>query len=177
MRKQVKRVISEWMVSILVAASIILIIKTFLFAPYEVHGSSMYPTFKGKELLIVNRLIYDISEPDYGDIIVFHTAENRDFIKRVIGKPGDRIALKEGKVFRNGKLLKESYTNKKSYQGTLTKKTMQEKVVPEGHLFVLGDNRGNSTDSREIGPIPISEVVGRADVNLLPLNEFKILFE
>ncbi|WP_245920912.1 signal peptidase I [Melghirimyces profundicolus] len=175
MGKKAKSVVNEWLKAVLVAASLMLVMRVFLFAPYEVHGESMFPTLKGEELLLVNMWIYDISEPRYGDIIVFHTKENRDFIKRVIGKPGDRIAVEGGKVIRNGKALIEPYINKQTFAGDRIRKTLPEMVVPKGHLFVMGDNRSNSRDSRDIGAIRISEVVGRADLKLTPLKEFKIL--
>ncbi|OYD06402.1 signal peptidase I [Paludifilum halophilum] len=147
-----------------------IIIRVFLFAPYEVHGESMYPTFKGEELLIVNKWIYDVSDPDYGDIVVFHTAEHRDFIKRVIGLPGDKIAVQNGVVYRNGKKLDEPYISEP------IKKNVGETVVPEGSLFVMGDNRNHSRDSRDIGPVDIGEVVGRADLLVMPIREFRLLF-
>jgi signal peptidase I len=159
------------MTALIVAASIMIVIRVFLFAPYQVHGESMYPTFKGEELLIVNKWIYDVREPEYGDIVVFHTPENRDYIKRVIGKPGDKISIKNGEVFRNGELLSEPYINQERI-----KKGMPETVVPPNHLFVLGDNRNHSQDSREIGAVSMGEVVGRADVQLMPINNIQLLF-
>ncbi|MFC4075557.1 signal peptidase I [Salinithrix halophila] len=170
MGKKAKNAASEWLTAILVAASLIIIIRVFLFAPYEVHGESMYPTFKGEELLIVNKWIYDVEKPQYGEIVIFHTAEQRDFIKRVIGKPGDRIAVKNGQVYRNGKKLNEPYMNEK------IRRSLPETVVPQGHLFVMGDNRNHSRDSRDIGPVAIAEIVGRADVQLTPLSDFRLLF-
>ncbi|MFD1427974.1 signal peptidase I [Kroppenstedtia sanguinis] len=176
MGKKARKAVNEWLTAILVAAILMLVVRVFLFAPYEVHGESMYPTFKGEELLIVNMWIYHVSEPEYGDIVVFHTDENRDFIKRVVGKPGDRITLEGGRVIRNGKPLTEPYIPKDSFAGPQVKSRMPETVVPKGHLFVLGDNRPNSRDSRDLGAIKVSEVVGRADIKVKPLNDFKLLF-
>ncbi|MFD1395669.1 signal peptidase I [Kroppenstedtia eburnea] len=176
MGKKARRAVNEWLTAILVAAILMLVVRVFLFAPYEVHGESMYPTFKGKELLIVNMWIYHVSEPEYGDIVVFHTEEDRDFIKRVIGKPGDRIAVEGGRVIRNGKPLTEPYIRKDPFAGPQVKRRMPETVVPKGHLFVLGDNRSNSRDSRDLGAIKVSEVVGRADIKVKPLRDFRLLF-
>lgn len=173
--KRARRAVNEWFTAILVAAIFMLVVRVFLFAPYEVHGESMYPTFKGEELLIVNMWIYHVSEPQYGDIVVFHTDDDRDFIKRVIGKPGDRISVERGRVIRNGKPLTEPYIRKDSFTGPQIKR-MPETVVPKGHLFVLGDNRANSRDSRDLGAIKVSEVVGRADIKVKPLRDFKLLF-
>jgi signal peptidase I len=162
----------EWVVAILAAVVIALGIRGFLFAPYQVHGQSMEPTLKGDELLIVNKWIYYVSEPHYGDIVIFHTPEERDFIKRVIGLPGDHIVIKDNKVYRNGKPLNEPYIN-----GRMNSDIGQYRdvVVPPNHLFVMGDNRNNSKDSRMLGPISMKAVVGRADVVLLPMNRIHLL--
>lgn len=170
MGKKMKSFVREWVTTLLIAVSIMMVVRLFLFAPYEVHGESMYPTFEGEELLIVNKWIYDVSTPDYGDIVVFHTAEQRDFIKRVIGLPGDQIAVREGQLFRNGKPVQEPYTNEEIQQN------LHEVIVPKDHVFVMGDNRNHSRDSREIGPVNMKEVVGRADVQLKPFQNFRLLF-
>lgn len=159
----------EWITVILTALILSLVIRAFLFTPYVVHGESMLPTLKGEELLIVNKFIYEVKEPDYGDIIVFHTDEQRDFIKRVIGLPGDEIEIKDGKVFLNKEVLNEPYLVEKVHGA------MVPTVVPEGKLFVLGDNRNYSRDSRQIGVVDMNEVVGRADVIILPFQQFKML--
>ncbi|SFS87044.1 signal peptidase I [Marininema halotolerans] len=171
MGKKEKNSAREWIIAVVVAAALVLIIRSFLYAPYEVYGQSMEPTFKGSELLIINKWIYDVENPQYGDIIVFHTSEQRDFIKRVIGKEGDRIQVRDGKVYRNGKALKETYLNEK-----MIEKSLPVTVVPKDHVFAMGDNRNRSRDSREIGPIAINEIAGRADVQLMPLKEMKLLF-
>ncbi|WP_246258551.1 signal peptidase I [Kroppenstedtia pulmonis] len=170
MGKKTKSFVREWVTTLLIAASIMMVVRLFLFAPYEVHGESMYPTFEGEELLIVNKWIYDVSTPDYGDIVVFHTAQQRDFIKRVIGLPGDQIAVREGQLFRNGKPVQEPYINEENQQN------LHEVTVPKDHVFVMGDNRNYSRDSREIGPVHMKEVVGRADIQLKPFQNFRLLF-
>ena len=100
---------SEWLIAVLIAVLLAMVIRLYFYAPYRVYGSSMFPTLQGDELLIVNKWIYGQRFPSYGDIIVFHTEEDRDFIKRVIGLPGDEIAIRDGYVWRNGKKLKEPY--------------------------------------------------------------------
>lgn len=160
----------EWIVAMVLAVIIAAGIRTFLFVPYEVHGASMEPTLQGDELLIVNKLIYRFDQPEYGDIIVFHTSEKRDFIKRVIGLPGDQIAIKDGKVFRNGEELEEPYI----YE-PMNINMKEEVTVPEGHIYVMGDNRNNSKDSRRIGPVKIDAVVGRADLVIWPLDRMHLL--
>ncbi len=162
--------IREWLIAIVCALIIAMIIRLYLFAPYEVHGTSMSPTLNGDELLVVNKWIYHLKEPEYGDIIVFHTDETKDFIKRIIGLPGDRIKIEDGKLYRNGQVLNETYINGRM-EGTF-----DEVLVPAGHLFVLGDNRNNSKDSRVIGTISMRDVVGRADMVILPINQMHIFF-
>lgn len=163
----------EWIGTIVVALLIAVVVRVFLFSPYDVEGASMQPTLEDDEKIIVNKWSYRIHEPAHGDIVVFHAEEGRDFIKRVIGLPGDRIELKNGKVYRNGILLNEPYI-----QGiTYPRGTSQITKVPEGMLYVLGDNRENSKDSRDLGFIQQSKVVGRADIIVLPLTQIKLLTE
>jgi len=160
---------SDWLIAVLVAVLLAMVIRLNFYAPYRVYGNSMFPTLQGNELLIVNKWIYERRSPSHGDIIVFHTREGRDYIKRVIGLPGDEISIHDGYVWLNGKKLKESYIPGKirgEYPNTR---------VPPGHLFVLGDNRNFSRDSREIGMVDIDKVVGRVDVVLFPLDRFQLL--
>lgn len=160
---------SDLLIAVLVAVLLATVVRMNFYAPYKVYGNSMFPTLQGNELLIVNKWIYDQRSPSYGDIIVFHTKEDRDFIKRVIGLPGDDICIREGYVWRNGKKLRESYIPSKirgDYPNTR---------VPPGHLFVLGDNRNFSRDSREIGMVDVEKVVGRAEIVLYPLDRFQLL--
>lgn len=155
--------------SILLALTLVVVfIRLFLFSPYTVHGESMSPSLKGEERIIVNKLKYRIDPPDYGEIVVFQS-EGKNLIKRVIGLPGDVIHIENGYVFRNGKRLEEPYINEK-VQGFL-----QQTEVIKDHVFVLGDNRNNSLDSRQIGLIPMDQVVGRADFILFPFEEMDIL--
>jgi signal peptidase I len=157
--------------TLILSVAIAVGVRTFFFAPYEVHGESMFPTLEGNELLIVNKWVYKVKKPEYGDIVVFHYSEqHRNLIKRVIGLPGDRIEVKDGKVYRNGKMLHESYIN-----GPMNRFQTISAVVPDGALFVMGDNRNQSFDSREIGPVRMEDVVGKTDVIILPIKEMHIL--
>ncbi|OYD08476.1 signal peptidase I [Paludifilum halophilum] len=150
-------------------ALLVILIKMFLFSPYMVHGQSMSPSLKGEERIIVNKWTYYFATPSYGDIIVFRTDENRNMIKRVIGLPGDVVSIESGYVFRNGERLDEPYLDKR------VRGFLERTEVTEGHLFVLGDNRNNSLDSRQLGLIPMDRVVGRADLILTPLDEMGVL--
>ena len=128
-----------------------------LTARVEVHGQSMYPTFKGGEYVLVFRLAYRLGHPQRGDIVVFHpdTMSREDYIKRIIGLPGDTVRVRQGVVYVNGVPLDEPYIYEPPrYQG--------EWKVPPGYIFVLGDNRNNSRDSHTMGPVPLANVIGRA---------------
>ncbi len=148
-------------------------------ARVRVQGRSMYPTFKGGEFILVYRLAYHNSLPHRGDIIVFHpemikkqgfgwlNVEN-DFIKRVIGLPGEEVKIYGGKVYINGKPLKEPYiAEPPRYTGVWK--------IPKGKVFVLGDNRNNSTDSHVFGPVPIKYIIGRAVFIYYPPGEWGII--
>ena len=126
-------------------------------ARIRVDGSSMEPTLYHGEFVIVNKLAYKVSEPKIGDVIVFHFPRDphQDYIKRIIGLPGDRVTVSQGRVYVNDQPLSEDYlAAPPSYNDTW--------LVPEGALFVLGDNRNNSSDSHTWGPVPMDYVVGKA---------------
>jgi signal peptidase I len=123
----------------------------------RVDGSSMEPTLHSGAFVLVNKLSYRLGQPDYGDIIVFYYPRDpgQEYIKRVIGLPGDQLEVINGNVYVNGWLLDEPYiASTPIYPGSWT--------VPEDSLFVFGDNRNNSSDSHTWGPLPISYVVGKA---------------
>ena len=135
-----------------------------------VDGASMEPTLATGERVIVNRLSYRFGTPQIGDIIVFHFPRNpsEEYIKRVIGLPGDTVQVKSGSVYVNGQLLNESYIDvKTNYTGTWQ--------VPEGQLFVLGDNRNNSSDSHDWGTVPMDYVVGKAILVYWPPTDWGLI--
>jgi signal peptidase I len=126
-------------------------------ARIRVDGFSMEPTLHTGEFVIVNKLAYKIGSPHIGDVIVFHFPRDpaQEYIKRVIGLPGDKIVISQNQVIVNGEVLHESYiAAHPAYQGTW--------IVPADSLFVLGDNRNNSSDSHNWGPVPMNYVVGKA---------------
>jgi signal peptidase I len=161
----------EWTKALGVAVLIAVLIRAFLFAPIVVDGESMMPTLHNTERLIVNKAVYFWSEPQYGDIVVFHATETKDWIKRVIGVPGDTIAVQDGQLYINGEAVSEVYLTEEAIAATQDFET----IVPEDQLFVMGDNRGNSQDSRSIGSIPYDAVIGRAELVFWPINEFRLV--
>jgi len=126
-------------------------------ARIRVDGFSMEPSMHSGEFVIVNKLAYKIGSPQPGDIIVFHPPRDpqEEYIKRVIGLPGDQVVIADGRVQVNGQGLDEPYIlQPPRYSSSWN--------VPEGQLFVLGDNRNNSSDSHNWGPVPITDVIGKA---------------
>ncbi|MDA8353687.1 MAG: signal peptidase I [Firmicutes bacterium] len=180
------RTLIHWSISLLIAATLSLLITTFLIEPAEVNGQSMQPTLQDNNYILISKLPNTFDQvPDYGDIVVIDSVINRDrslmrefqeaslyrmvtgqekahnrWLKRVIGRPGDTLEFKDNIVYRNGQLLKEPYL-KDATTPPPSDEDMHKLTVPEGHVFVMGDNRHNSQDSRAIGPIPIDHVLGK----------------
>ncbi|MBP2001144.1 signal peptidase I [Paenibacillus shirakamiensis] len=177
----------EWLKAILIAVVLVVLIRWLLFAPFIVDGPSMQPNFHTGERIIVNKVLYDFRQPKYGEVIVFHVpAENRDFIKRVIGVPGDTVKVEGDTVTVNGKVVNETYIqsaldekhkNNQLYnvEADFPNDEVTEEKVPAGHVFVLGDNRSNSTDSRRIGYVDFSDIKGRADLIFWPMKDIHFI--
>ncbi len=165
--------------TILIVASFIMVLYAFVIQPNQVSGSSMYPTFKDKEYLLSNLLNVRFNKYTRGDVLVFHSPVERDklYIKRVIAVAGDTIMVKDGKVYLNGSQLDESVylqPSVETYGGAFLADGM-ERVVPEGFIFVMGDNRQYSSDSREWGFLDRTEVVGESLVRIFPFNKFHVI--
>ena len=165
--------IKDWVISILIAVVLALFIRYFIVELYLVEGPSMRPTLTHSERLVVNKFIYFFRTPQRGEILVFRYPRDprRDFIKRVIGIPGDIIEVRQGQVFRNGELLLEPYILE------MTRGSFPATKVPEGHVFAMGDNRNNSEDSRSkaVGFVPLEMVKGKAVLVFWPPSQFKAL--
>ena len=172
-----------WLKAIGIALIIAILIKSFVFTNYIVNGPSMMPTLQNGNRLIVSKINYEFSKPKHGDIIIFHATPTEDYVKRVIGLPGDTIVYKNDQLYRNGKKIAEPYLEPYKKQlsgGKLTEDfTLKEKTgklhVPDGKLWVMGDNRQVSKDSRDIGFIDMTQVVGKASIRYYPLSEVNIL--
>lgn len=163
-----------------IGLSVLLVFRFLLFTNYVVEGESMMPTLQQGNLLIVNKW-EDIHR---FDIIVFHANAREHYVKRVIGLPGDRIVYKNDVLYVNGKPMEEPYLKpykRKLIDGKLTGDfTLEEltgkKTVPKGVVFVLGDNRLNSWDSRHFGFVKMSRIVGKVNVRYWPVREFATRF-
>lgn len=167
----------EWIKALAIAVILAAVIRYFFFAPIVVDGLSMMPTLQDQDRMIVNKIGYKIGEPDRFDIVVFHATEEKDYIKRVIGLPGDRVEYRDDTLYINGKAYEEPYLEeykKDLIDGPLTEPfTIEE--VPEGKLFVMGDNRRYSKDSRHIGPVSQKEVMGQTSLIYWPLNDIRVI--
>lgn len=166
-----------WIRDIAIALAIGLLL-TQLIKPTIVREHSMESTLHEYDYIILNRQAYLFSEPKDGDIIVFHTdllqanGKEKLLIKRIIGLPGDRISISEGIVYKNDEPLTEPYI-KEGY----TASDMEEVTVPEDSLFVMGDNRQNSADSRDasVGFVHMDKILGKATLRLYPFNKIGLV--
>ena len=165
--------VSDWLISIIVAVVLAFCIRTFIVEPYLVSGPSMMPTLENRERLLVNKFIYYTRSPQKGEVIVFKypSDTSRDFIKRVIATGGDTIEIIDGHTFVNGKEIAEPYIREPFHTN------YRRTVVPEGHIFVMGDNRNNSEDSRfkDVGFVEHRLVKGKASVIFWPLDKARAL--
>lgn len=172
MSDKLKKEIIDWIktigISLVLAFLIVQVVK-----PTIVSGESMYPTLNNKDYLILNRLSYKFGDIKRGDIIVFKTdlkqdnGKEKDLIKRVIATEGDHLVIKDSKVYLNDKLIDEPYIDNAYTSGDI------DIVIPGGKVFVMGDNRENSKDSRseDVGLVDENDILGEVMVRLLPLNK------
>lgn len=156
---------------VVMAFAIFMMIYLFLFQPHKVDGNSMYPNLHNLEYILTDKVSFRRGDPQRGDVIVFHAPppNDADFIKRVIGLPGETIMVKSGQVFINGQLLPEVYLPMDLR--TVEKSFLRDGVpyaIPPGYYMVFGDNRSFSSDSREWGPISRSAIVGKAYIRYWP---------
>lgn len=165
--------IFDFLQSIVVVMAILVMIYLFIISPQEISGDSMFPTFKNGEYILTNKVEYKLHEPQRGDVIVFKSPKNKDidYIKRIIGIPGDTVSLRDGKFYVNGELLDEHYLPPYIYTfaGSFMKENT-EVTVPEGYYFVVGDNRPHSLDSREFGFVPKQDIIGKAFFRYWPFE-------
>ncbi|BCU51891.1 signal peptidase I [Staphylococcus auricularis] len=183
-----KKEITEWIVAIGVALIILVVVINFVGKSYTIKGDSMDPTLKDGEHVIVNMIGYNLGGLEKGNVIVFHADESSDYVKRVIGMPGDKVEYKKDQLYVNDKKVDEPYLdyNKKRKQveyitandldvSSLPNSNGEEKI-PKGKLLVLGDNREVSKDSRSFGLINEDQVVGKVSFRFWPINNFKVNF-
>jgi signal peptidase I len=166
----------EWVVIVAAALLAALLIKTFLLQAFYIPSDSMNPTLVQRDRVLVNKLSYHFHDVHRGDIVVFKRPPGetdpkiKDLIKRVIALPGETVEGRDGQIMIDGRVLKEPYTAKASPMSDFP-----ARKIPNGHYFVMGDNRGNSKDSRVFGPIAKSLIVGRAFIRVWPISKITLL--
>lgn len=176
-------VLFEIIKTIVVVGILALLLRVYIIQPFIVEGLSMSPTLDNNDYLLVDKLSYRLHEPQRGDVIVFKYPKDERFnyIKRIIGLPGETIRITKNNVMitnkqnPNGLILHENYI--KDIDGPLINNGRKVIAVdiPQGQYFVMGDNRQGSSDSREWGLLPKKEILGRSLVRLFPVGDFKIL--
>lgn len=169
------RNVAEWVAIAGGALLVAFLIKTFLLQAFYIPSLSMAPTLKVNDRVLVNKLSYDVGEVNRGDLVVFESPPNegsqtKDLIKRVIGLPGETVESRDGQIYINGQVLDEPYL-----QPDITTGPMEKVTVPPNHLWMMGDNRANSRDSRFFGAIPEDLVIGRAFVRVWPVTALSLL--
>jgi len=164
--------------TVVLALAFFVIIYLFFFQPHQVKGNSMSPNFLNGEYLLTDKITYRFKEPKRTDVIIFAAPmdEDYEYIKRIIGLPGETIKVEAGHIFINGEKLEEIYLNKEiKTQGGNFLKTGQTFLIPEGEYIVIGDNRSYSSDSREWGTVPRKNIVGKAWLRYWPLDKFGLV--
>jgi signal peptidase I len=179
----------EMLIVVVVAVVIAVLLRTFVVATYSIPSGSMEPTLQVGDRIVVNKLSYDLHGIDRANIVVFSTPKNEhcagppvsNLVKRVIGLPGETISLTGGRVYINGKVLPQPWlpvaTRTATTPGPSAKPYSLNRAftIPAGDVFVMGDNRTLSCDSRYWGPIPESSIVGKVDLRMWPLSRLHLL--
>lgn len=177
--KKVLEFVMDILETITFVGSIFIVVYLFIMQPHQVRGASMDTTFRNGQYILTNKLAYRIGTFRRGDVVVFDSPQNSDidFIKRIIGLPGDTVRVEEGKVYVNDKELSEPYldhvTTSTFDGGFLTEG--QETTVPNDYIFVMGDNRPRSSDSRSFGPVSEKHVVGRVFFRYFPVDKLGLI--
>ncbi|WP_234121711.1 signal peptidase I [Clostridium hydrogenum] len=174
--KNVKKEIAQYVITIGIAIAISLLFRTYVFARANVDGSSMVSTLKNKDVLFVEKISLYTKNIKKGEIVTFNSGDSahETFVKRVIATAGDEIELNSGKVYLNGKVLKESYLDPNTYTGGESfLHENQSYKIPNGYIFVLGDNRSISKDSRDFGPVSLKALNGHVILRAYPFDKIK----
>ncbi|MEM4270854.1 MAG: signal peptidase I [Candidatus Pacearchaeota archaeon] len=165
--------------TLLLAAAVFLVVYVFLFRPFQVNGDSMFPNFRDKEYILTNIIVLSFEEPKRGEVVVFKAPPDpeKDYIKRIIGIPGDKISIQKGQVYLNDQKLDESSYLKSdvlTFGGSFLKEGNQITVPPDMY-FVMGDNRSFSSDSREWGFVPKKSIIGKSFFVYWPINKMGLV--
>jgi signal peptidase I len=158
-------------------ALVLYVVIQYAVQTVHVLGSSMYATLHDNDLLVASKISYKLHPPQRGDIVVFKPPDeaSRDFIKRIIALPGERIHITKGVVYINGQVLREPYLPEKWTYNDNWPASGQDQLIPPDQYFVMGDNRNHSSDSRTFGPIELNSILGKAEIRIWPLGELGFL--
>lgn len=164
----------EWLLPLAVAILLALSIRTFVAEARYINSESMIPTLEVNDRVFVDKIFYKKSGLQRQDVIIFAPPEKAftrdDYIKRIVGLPGDEVEIKEGYLWVNGEIWEELYV------AEMVNDNFGPVIVPEGQIFVLGDNRNNSSDSRSWGFVPEANIKGKALIRFYPFHRFGTLF-
>lgn len=173
-KKSLKREIFEWVMVFVVAAALAFVVRTFIFEPVRVDGSSMLNTLTDSEYMIATKFDYLLGDPERFDIVICdypNTSDGMYRVKRVVGMPGETLELIAGELYINGEHIEQNFdmTDNAAYFGPYS--------VPEGHYFVLGDNRNNSKDSRSmmVGALPRDMIEGHVRAVVFPFGRMRLI--
>ena len=178
MRMSPKSLVSELAEILILAVGLYLVI-TFAVQTVHVIGYSMVPTLDNNDYLIASKLDYRLHKPERGDIIILRSPfdQSKDFIKRIVALPGERLAIRNGQVLINGRALREDYLPKNeiwNVNANWPPDSPDGTVIPPDSYFVMGDNRNRSSDSRIFGPIKSDQIAGKAWIRVWPLDKFGV---
>lgn len=169
-KSSITRTLVEIVIIVAAALAIALLVQAFIVKPFTIHQVSMRPTLEEGDRILLNRLSYRFREPARGDIIVFHSpiVDGEDLVKRIVAVAGDHVSVSAGTLYLNGIAQAEPYLLEQAFEGDLP-----EMVIPADDVFVMGDNRNNSGDSRLFGPISKDVIIGCAFCVYWPLGRWK----
>ncbi len=173
-------VILDFIQSIVLAMAVFVLLYLFVAQPNQVSGSSMFPNFVDKQYLLTEKISYQLGEPQRGDVVVFKApageqcaVDGCEYIKRVIGVPGDTVMVKDSQVYVNGKMVDQSFlpSDYVTDPGEFNQEGV-EQIVPDGQYLCFGDNREHSRDGREFGPINKDLIIGKVLLRYWPVSDF-----
>ncbi|MCL1965065.1 MAG: signal peptidase I [Firmicutes bacterium] len=172
-KKSLSREILEWVMVVVVALAAAFLIRTFIFEPVRVDGNSMLETLQNNEYMITTKYQYLFNDPQRFDVVICHYPDRggTNFVKRIVGVPGDTVAVHDGTLYINGESIEEAYiVHKPNYN-------YPEEVVKAGHYFVLGDNRSNSNDSHApgVGQLSRGQIIGKVRLVAWPFAAFRVV--
>jgi len=170
------KIFNKLILGLIYSLSLLTLLYVFVVQPFPINGESMKPTINDGDILLTYKLGYRFGNPKRGDIVVFKSPEKNqctnndkcDFIKRVIGLPGDSVIVNSGKVYLNGILFEEPYAFK-------DQKGVKEVIVEDNKYYLMGDNRSVSFDSRDYGVVDKKDIIGNAVIRIWPINKIALL--